>query len=298
MVILGAPREVASATLTHTPPTAHHQGRAHPDPSPPNIVTSILTEQPPPKIFYTYATSISSIITPTTHPPDPPPMADRFRPAHPGGVGRPPPSRAAAAVPPPNHAAAPPSTTTVRRNLFQSNLTRRPTGPTTTVAVVPPILSTSDSDPPSSPSATSAAETLRLDDPRAAHALLFPSGSGNDYGMRSPTDARGNGGGLGFPDEDIVIRDKNGEVELSGDPASPDVGGGGGVGGGGQGEEEDDEEAAAAAEAAAAVEAEKERQRLAEAVRQHQVDQNSVPVRPEGWFFFPCAWVLLGEGSG
>lgn len=225
-------------------------------------------------------------------------MADRFRPAHPGGVGRPPPSRAAAAVPPPNHAAAPPSTTTVRRNLFQSNLTRRPTGPTATVAVVPPILSTSDSDPPSSPSATSAAETLRLDDPRAAHALLFPSGSGNHYGMRSPTDARGNGGGLGFPDEDIVIRDKNGEVELSGDPASPDVGGGGGVGGGGQGEEEDDEEAAAAAEAAAAVEAEKERQRLAEAVRQHQVDQNSVPVRPEGWFFSPCAWVLLGEGSG
>lgn len=225
-------------------------------------------------------------------------MAERFRPAHhPGGGGRPPASRAAA-VPPPNHAAAPPSAptaSTVRRNLFQANLTRRPTGPTT-VAVAPPILSTSDSDPPSSPSATSAAETLRLDDPRAAHALLFPSGSGNDYGMRSPTDPRGgNGGGLGFPDEDIVIRDKNGEVELSGDPASPDVGIGGG--GGGQGEEEDDEEAAAAAEAAAVVERERERERLAEAVRQHQVDQNSVPVRPEGWFFFLAALgCCLGRG--
>lgn len=220
-------------------------------------------------------------------------MADRFRAAHPGG-GRPPPSRAAA-VPPPNHTTAAPSappTTTVRRNLFQSNLTRRPTGPTTTVAAAP-ILSTSDSDPPSSPSATSAAETLRLDDPRAAHSLLFPSGSGNDYGMRSPTDPRGdNGGGLGFPDEDIVIRDKNGEVELSGDPASPDVGGGGGGGGG----EEDDEEAAAAAEVAAAVERERERERLAEAVRQHQVDQNSVPVRPEGWL--SCKRLLLGEGNG
>jgi len=222
-------------------------------------------------------------------------MADRFRPAHLGGGGGggrpPPPSRTGN---PPNHAAPPSAAptnnnTTVRRNLFQSQLTRRPTGPAP--AVAPAI--NSDSDPPSSPSVASAAETLRLDDPRAAHALLFPTGSGNDYGMRSPTDARsaggggvGGGGGLGFPDEDIVIRDKNGELELSGDPASPDVGGGGGGGnpGGGGGEEEDDEEAAAAAEAAAAVEAEKERQRLAEAVRQHQVDQNSVPVQPEGGF--------------
>ncbi|KAK0751982.1 hypothetical protein B0T18DRAFT_426537 [Schizothecium vesticola] len=214
-------------------------------------------------------------------------MAERFRPAHPGGGGRPPPSRTANPPPTTNHAAPPSaaaptnSSTTVRRNLFQSQLTRRPTGPAATI--VPAI--DSDSDSPSSPSATSAAETLRLDDPRAAHALLFPTGSGNDYGMRSPTDARsgggGGGGGLGFPDEDIVIRDKNGEVELSGDPASPDVGGGGGGGNNGVGEEDDDEEAAAAAEAAAAVEAEKERQRLAEAVRQHQVDQNSVPVQPE-----------------
>lgn len=50
------------------------------------------------------------------------------------------------------------------------------------------------------------------------------------------------------------------------------------------------------AEAAAVVERERERERLAEAVRQHQVDQNSVPVRPEGWF--SCKRLLLGEGNG
>ncbi|KAK1835789.1 hypothetical protein QBC39DRAFT_413508 [Podospora conica] len=204
-------------------------------------------------------------------------MADRFRHHHGGGGGGgrpppPPPSRTVHHPPPP----PPPSSTTVRRNLFQSQLTRRPTA---AAPVIDPDPDNNISDDASSSSVASAAETLRLDDPRAAHALLFPSG--NEYGMRSPSDVRRPDGGLGFPDEDIVIRDKNGEVELSGDPASPDVGGGGGGDGGGGGEDVDEEEAAAAAEAAAAVEAERERQRLAEAVRQHQVDQNSVPVQPE-----------------
>lgn len=63
--------------------------------------------------------------------------------------------------------------------------------------------------------------------------------------------------------EDIVVRDKNGEVEL-GDPPTPPMG-------------DPEEEVLDAGQ-----EHEKERQRLAEAVKQHQIDQNSVPVQPEG----------------
>lgn len=63
--------------------------------------------------------------------------------------------------------------------------------------------------------------------------------------------------------EDIVVRDKNGEVEL-GDPPTPPMDG--------PGEEGHDE----------GQEHEKERQRLAEAVKQHQIDQNSLPAQPEG----------------
>ena len=62
---------------------------------------------------------------------------------------------------------------------------------------------------------------------------------------------------------DIVIRDKNGEIEL-GDPPTPPV----------------DEPEDAALDASH--QNEKERQRLAEAVKQHQIDQNSVPAQPEG----------------
>ncbi|KAH8898541.1 hypothetical protein GQ53DRAFT_777894 [Thozetella sp. PMI_491] len=61
---------------------------------------------------------------------------------------------------------------------------------------------------------------------------------------------------------DIVIRDKNGEIEL-GDPPTPPV-------------DDPDEMALDASH-----ENERERQRLAEAVKQHQIDQNSVPAQPE-----------------
>ncbi len=62
---------------------------------------------------------------------------------------------------------------------------------------------------------------------------------------------------------DIVIRDKNGEVEL-GDPPTPPV------------DDPDD------IVLDASHQNEKERQRLAEAVKQHQIDQSSVPAQPEG----------------
>ncbi|KAK3328406.1 hypothetical protein B0T19DRAFT_442306 [Cercophora scortea] len=61
---------------------------------------------------------------------------------------------------------------------------------------------------------------------------------------------------------DIVIRDKNGEVEL-GDPPTPPI-------------DEPDEVTLDARH-----ENERERERLAEAVKQHQIDQNSMPVQPD-----------------
>jgi hypothetical protein len=62
---------------------------------------------------------------------------------------------------------------------------------------------------------------------------------------------------------DIVIRDKNGEIDL-GDPPTPPV--------------DDPDEVPMDARQ----DNEKERQRLSEAVKQHQIDQNSVPSQPEG----------------
>ncbi|KAK0636278.1 hypothetical protein B0T17DRAFT_74908 [Bombardia bombarda] len=64
---------------------------------------------------------------------------------------------------------------------------------------------------------------------------------------------------------DIVIRDQNGEIEL-GDPPTPLL---------------DDPEGLALD---TRQENERERQRLAEAVKQHQIDQNSVPAQPEELF--------------
>ncbi|KAL1839474.1 hypothetical protein VTJ49DRAFT_1483 [Mycothermus thermophilus] len=63
---------------------------------------------------------------------------------------------------------------------------------------------------------------------------------------------------------DIVVRDHNGEIEL-GDPPSPIV------------DEAEDAEAAEARH-----EFEMERQRLAEALRQHRMGQHGVPAHPEG----------------
>ncbi|KAH6850736.1 hypothetical protein B0I37DRAFT_120321 [Chaetomium sp. MPI-CAGE-AT-0009] len=66
------------------------------------------------------------------------------------------------------------------------------------------------------------------------------------------------------PQNDIVVRDHNGEIEL-GDPPTPII---------------DDPEDMEALEARH--ENELERERLAEAVKQHQIDQHSMPAQPEG----------------
>ncbi|KAM7209210.1 hypothetical protein V8F20_000548 [Naviculisporaceae sp. PSN 640] len=166
---------------------------------------------------------------------------------------------------------APSTANSVRRNLFQSQLTRRPTGGTGSGA--------------SSSSSNNSAETLRLDmhpgpghHPQQLQHQQYHSGSGGhsrsnsrsgpstvsgtarsrsntNTESRSESPALGGGG-------DIVIRDNNGEVYFQ-DPPTPPL-------------DELDE-----IHLDNRQETEKERQRLAEAVRQHQIDQNSVPVQPD-----------------
>ncbi|KAK3297469.1 uncharacterized protein B0H64DRAFT_124766 [Chaetomium fimeti] len=117
-----------------------------------------------------------------------------------------------------------PSSSSVRRNLFQSQLTRRPPAP------------------------SPASEELHLDaDAHKEHQQRHGQ-------FQSPAE----------PQDDIVVRDHNGEIEL-GDPPTPVI---------------DDPEDMEALEARH--EDEMERERLAEAVKQHQIDQHSMPAQPEG----------------
>lgn len=117
----------------------------------------------------------------------------------------------------------------VRRNLFQSQLTRRPTA-----------LSGSEE------------EELHLD----AEAHRESQHRHHSHFQPQPETA--------FPQDDIVVRNHNGEIEL-GDPPTLPL------------DEAEDMEALDARH-----ENEKERQRLAEAVKQHQIDRHSVPAQPEG----------------
>lgn len=124
------------------------------------------------------------------------------------------------------------SSQSVRRNLFQSQLTRRPTAP-------------------------SAGDALHLDPDaqRENHHQQQHQGHCQPHRLEA----------IASLPEDIVVRDKNGEIEL-GDPPTPPI---------------DDAEEIEALDAQH--ENEMERQRLAEAVKQHQIDQNSVlPAHPEG----------------
>ncbi|KAK0651901.1 hypothetical protein B0T16DRAFT_454316 [Cercophora newfieldiana] len=152
-------------------------------------------------------------------------MADRHptRPP-PGGVSKTSSMRST------NSASASSASTNVRRNLFQSQLTRRPTAGSSSVS--------------SSASGTGSAETLRLDADVHVPAEGAPSAAAAPAAFL-----------------DIVIRDKNGEIEL-GDPPTPVI---------------DADEAGMDA----GMEGERERQRLAEAVKQHQIGQNSIPAQPE-----------------
>ena len=116
----------------------------------------------------------------------------------------------------------------VRRNLFQSQLTRRPTATTSTPG-----------------------DALHQD-PHEQREHQYHS---QFQAQRRETAS---------PPGDIVVRDKNGEIEL-GDPPTPPV---------------DDADEIGALDARH--ENEMERQRLSEAVKQHQIDQNSVLAQPEG----------------
>ncbi len=117
----------------------------------------------------------------------------------------------------------------VRRNLFQSQMTRR----------TAPVSPTSE-------------EELHLDDDahnehnHQHHSHFHPQ----------PETA--------FPEDDIIVRNHNGEIELGDPPTLP----------------LDDAEDLDALDARR--EEENERQRLAEAVKQHQIDRHSVPAQPEG----------------
>ncbi|KAM7204137.1 hypothetical protein V8F33_001772 [Rhypophila sp. PSN 637] len=159
-------------------------------------------------------------------------------------------------------AGGPSTINSVRRNLFQSQLTRRPTGSS--------VSGTSAAS--SASSSSTSAETLRLDGQGASHIQgqghsRSRSGTSNTTGQTGPAASRpespGGGGGGGG---DIVIRDTNGEIYLQ-DPPTPPL--------------DDMDEMNLDTEQ----ENERERKRLAEAVRQHQIDQNSIPVQPEGEFY-------------
>ncbi len=97
---------------------------------------------------------------------------------------------------------------------------------------------------------------------------------------------------------EIVVRDKNGDVEL-GDPPTPPM--------------DDPDEVALdvrheneSKDTALGMEivfwanqcVSEERQRLADAVKHHQINQNSVPAEPEGWLsWFPCMALSLTNRS-
>ncbi|KAL8363978.1 hypothetical protein RB601_009634 [Gaeumannomyces tritici] len=82
-----------------------------------------------------------------------------------------------------------------------------------------------------------------------------PTSSGESETLRLDADASAES-------SDIVVRDKNGEVELD-DPPTPPI--------------DDPEEIALDPRQ----QSEKERQRLADVVKHHQINQNSVPAQPE-----------------
>ncbi|EJT80567.1 hypothetical protein GGTG_00562 [Gaeumannomyces tritici R3-111a-1] len=82
-----------------------------------------------------------------------------------------------------------------------------------------------------------------------------PTSSGESETLRLDADAPAES-------SDIVVRDKNGEVELD-DPPTPPI--------------DDPEEIALDPRQ----QSEKERQRLADVVKHHQINQNSVPAQPE-----------------
>ncbi|KAI5862784.1 hypothetical protein GGS23DRAFT_66631 [Durotheca rogersii] len=141
------------------------------------------------------------------------------------------------------------NTAGVRRNLFQSQLTRRPT-PTPTGAPV----SGSHAHPSSSASSASSSHHHN-------HHRRHNSGTNSNHSA-ADTLRLGDVDVLSDSD-DIVIRDRNGDFQV-GDPPTPPL--------------DDPDEAAALDDAQ---ENARERQKLAEAVKHHQINHNRAPAQPE-----------------
>ncbi|KAK2060877.1 hypothetical protein LY76DRAFT_568109 [Colletotrichum caudatum] len=147
----------------------------------------------------------------------------------------------------------------VRRNLFQG-LTRRPTGPTGASAAA---TTTSAVGPGSIVSAAVAA--VGGGGGGNGMAVAMGGGGGSSSGasaetLRLDVDVLSDGGGAPV---EIVVRDEHGEVELGELPTLVF------------------DEADEAAAADDREESNKERQRLAEAVKQHQVNRTAIREQPE-----------------
>lgn len=147
-----------------------------------------------------------------------------------------------AGVSKPRSGASSSSTHSVRRNLFQSQLTRRPTAPSS---------SASDAQRGHHHHHHQYHQYRGQFAPAPASHLEVAASSSTTTTASSPPD-------------DIVVRDQNGEIELD-DPPTPPI-------------DEPDQVGALEAQH----ESERERERLAEAVKQYQIDQNSVLAQPEG----------------
>ncbi|KAK4168061.1 hypothetical protein QBC43DRAFT_310766 [Cladorrhinum sp. PSN259] len=167
-----------------------------------------------------------------------------------GGISK---TRGAAPSSRQTDSSAPNNANSVRRNLFQSQLTRRPTAGSST-----------------------SEETVRLDP--QSHSSYSQSHSQSQlhhqHQHQQQQQRRHRSPGSDLPpllspsssseEADILVRTKDGEIELN-DPPTPPI--------------EDPDELEAISEQ---LEVEREKQRLSDAVRQYQVDRNSVPMDSEG----------------
>ncbi|KXH48737.1 hypothetical protein CSIM01_10034 [Colletotrichum simmondsii] len=190
--------------------------------------------------------------------------------------------RASRAVPPPPGAPR----RAVRRNLFQG-LTRRATGATTTGTTGQPMASTVGAGSVST--TATAAATMGGVGPGGSSstaAATHSNGNGHVGGgetLRLDVDVLSDGGPpSAMGPAEIVVRDEHGEIELGDLPTLVF------------------DEADEAAAMDDREESKKERQRLAEAVKQHQVNHTAVREQPEGESPFArcfCVQLFIG-GKG
>ncbi|KAI1328815.1 hypothetical protein F5Y16DRAFT_143575 [Xylariaceae sp. FL0255] len=169
--------------------------------------------------------------------------------ADPRGGGGPPPNLPRPGTNRLTRAATSNTTGGVRRNLFQSHLTRRPTSTGST--------GSSSERGGGGGGSSGAGSATTLSSSTHHHGLPSSSSTNSADTLRLDTvDVLSD-------TSEIVIRDKNGEYEV-GDPPTPPL-------------DEPDEEVALDD----AQENERERHKLAEAVRHHQINHTRMPAQPE-----------------